>query len=252
LPCEREVVAQLVSLRERSEGYLRRDGYLAEDEQFCAEQNARVVCDAEEYYQQMFRAEVSSWNLRDRHMAETLSATVAHLDHQLGDAKVVVWEHNSHVGDARATGMGARGELNVGQLVREDLGGPHCLLIGLTTFDGTVTAASEWGEPAQRRNVRPALSGSHEAFLHQVPLPAFWLATGSFGVHAALAEPRLERAIGVIYRPETERQSHYFPARLSEQFDVVIHIDRTSAVEPLDPSEHWDRGEPPETYPTGI
>jgi len=251
LPCEREVVAQLMRLRERSEQYLRRDGYTAEDEQFCAEQNARVVRDAEEYYQKMYRAEVSSWNLRDRHMAGTLDAMIGHLDRQIGFAKVVVWEHNSHVGDARATGMGARGEFNVGQLTRERYGRSQCLLVGFTTFDGTVTAASNWGEPARRFNVRPALPGSHEALLHQVPIPAFWLPTGSGSVRAALEEPRLERAIGVIYRPDTERRSHYFPARLTDQFDAVIHIDRTSALEPLERSEHWDRGEPPETYPTG-
>ena len=129
IPCENEVVAQLVSLRGRAEAYLRRDGWIAEDELFFAEQNARVVRDAEEYYQQMYRAEVSSWNLRDRHMAGTLDALVEHLDHRLGRTKVVVWEHNSHVGDARATGMGARGELNVGQLARQRYGS-QCVLVG--------------------------------------------------------------------------------------------------------------------------
>jgi erythromycin esterase-like protein len=251
IPCEREVVAQLIRLREDSERYLRRDGYLAEDEQFCAEQNASVVRDAEEYYQQMFRAEVSSWNLRDRHMASTLEAAIAHLDGQVGAAKVVVWEHNSHIGDARATGMAARGELNVGELVRERFSAAQCLLIGMTTFDGTVTAATDWGEPGRRRNVRPALPESHEALLHEVRLPAFWLSTSEHSVRPILTQTRLERAIGVIYRPETERQSHYFPARLADQFDVVIHIDRTRALEPLERSEHWDRSEPPETYPTG-
>jgi len=251
IPCENEVVLQLMRLRERSEQYLRRDGYLAEDEQFCAEQNAGVVRDAEEYYQQMFRAEVSSWNLRDRHMAATLDAISSHLRHQLGAAKIVVWEHNSHIGDARATGMSARGELNVGQLVRQRLGREQVLLIGMTTFDGSVTAASNWGEPSRRRNVRSALPGSHEALLHEVPLPAFWISTNVGTARAALSETRLERAIGVIYRPETERQSHYFPAKLDEQFDIVIHVDRTRALEPLEPSEHWDKGEPPETYPTG-
>jgi Erythromycin esterase homolog len=251
IPCENEVVAQLVSLRSRAEAYLRRDGWIAEDELFFAEQNARVVRDAEEYYQQMYRAEVSSWNLRDRHMAGTLDALVEHLDHRLGHTKVVVWEHNSHVGDARATAMGARGELNVGQLARQRYGN-ECLLVGFSTYDGRVTAASDWGGVAERKHVRPALRGSHEALLHEVATPRFWLDTADPAVRDTLRVPRLERAIGVIYRPETERQSHYFDARLGDQFDAVIHLDRTRALEPLERTSIWDRGEPPETFPTGI
>jgi erythromycin esterase-like protein len=251
LPCENEVVAQLVELRSRSEAYLRRDGWVAEDELFFAEQNARVVRDAEEYYQQMYRAEVSSWNLRDRHMAGTLDALVEHLDHRLGRTKVVVWEHNSHVGDARATAMGARGELNVGQLARQRYGN-ESLLVGLTTYDGRVTAASDWGSPPERKHVRPGLPGSYEALLHEVAEPRFWFATGDAAVGADLQLPRLERAIGVIYRPETERQSHYFEARLGDQFDAVVHLDRTRALEPLERTAMWDRGEPPETFPTGV
>ncbi len=158
IPCENEVVAQLVELRHRSEAYLRRDGWVAEDELFFAEQNVCVVRDAEEYYQQMYRAEVSSWNLRDRHMAATLDALVEHLDRQLRRAKVVVWEHNSHVGDARATAMGSRGELNVGQLARQRYGS-ECFLVGFSTYDGRVTAASDWGRPAERKHVRPATAG---------------------------------------------------------------------------------------------
>ena len=251
IPCENEVVAQLVELRRRADAYLRRDGWIAEDELFFAEQNARVVRDAEEYYQQMYRAEVSSWNLRDRHMAGTLDALVEHLDRRLGHTKVVVWEHNSHVGDARATAMGTRGELNVGQLARQRYGN-ECLLVGFSTYDGRVTAASDWGGMPERKHVRPALPGSHEALLHEVAAPHFWLDTADRAVSDTLRVPRLERAIGVIYRPETERQSHYFEARLADQFDAVIHLDRTRALEPLERTAPWDRGEPPETYPTGI
>lgn len=251
LPCENEVVTQLLELRRRSEAYLRRDGWIAEDELLFAEQNARVVRDAEEYYQQMYRAEVSSWNLRDRHMAGTLDAVLEHLDRQFGHAKVVVWEHNSHVGDARATSMGARGELNVGQLVRQRYGA-ESVLVGFTTFSGEVTAAHDWGGPAQRMRVRPALGSSYEALLHELPTSEFWVATRDARVSGALRVPRLERAIGVVYRPQTERQSHYFEAALDRQFDAVIHLDRTRALEPLDRTEHWDRGEPPETYPSGI
>jgi len=251
VPCENEVVAQLIALRHNANDYLRHDGALAQDELFFAEMNAMVVRDAEEYYQQMYRAEIPAWNLRDRHMAATLDNLTHHLDRQLGDAKVVVWEHNSHVGDARATAMGARGELNVGQLARQRYGA-ECLLIGFTTYDGRVTAASNWGAAAERWHLRPALANSHEAFLHQVGMASFWLDTSEPVVRNELREPRLERAVGVIYHPQTERQSHYFPARLADQFDVVIHIDHTSAIEPLERTAAWDRGEPPETFPSGI
>jgi erythromycin esterase-like protein len=210
-----------------------------------------VVRDAEEYYQQMYRAEVSSWNLRDRHMAGTLDALAEHLDRQYRYSKIVVWEHNSHVGDARATAMGARGELNVGQLARQRYGN-DAVLVGFTTYDGHVTAASNWGEAPHRMHVRPALQGSHEAVLHEVKAPNFWFATAHDDVRDAMQGARLERAIGVIYRPRTERQSHYFQARLADQFDAVIHLDHTRALEPLERTALWDRGEPPETYPTGV
>jgi erythromycin esterase-like protein len=250
-PCEDAVVAQLVELRERSALYLRRDGMAAEDEQFCAEQNARLVHDAEEYYRQMYRAGVSSWNLRDAHMARTLDSLVAHLDEQCAPAKVVVWAHNSHVGDARATAMGTRGELNIGQLARERYG-DDAVLVGFSTFAGHVTAASDWGGPAERKRVRPARPDSHEAMLHTVELPRYWVATEGLRGGADLARVRLERAIGVIYRPETELQSHYFAADLTRQFDIVIHLDHTRALEPLELTSLWDRGEPPETFPTGL
>jgi erythromycin esterase-like protein len=250
-PCENEAVAQLLELRRRAELYLRRDGWVAEDEQFYAEQNARLVRDAEEYYHQMYRAEISSWNLRDQHMAGTLDALIEHLDRQSHNTKVVVWEHNSHVGDARATAMGFRGERNVGQLTRQTYGG-DAALIGLTTFDGWVTAASDWGAPAERKRVRPARPGSHEALLHAVDLPQFWVSTSDLPVLDVLNQPRLERAIGVIYRPETELQSHYFEAHLAQQFDAVVHMDHTRALEPLERTALWDRGEPAETFPSGV
>lgn len=250
-PCEDEVVRQLLELRRRSDAYLRRDGWIAEDELFFAEQNARLVRNAEEYYQQMYRAEVSSWNLRDRHMAGTLDALLDHLDRQFGHAKVVVWEHNSHVGDARATGMSARGELNVGQLVRQRYGN-DAFIVGQTTYRGRVTAADTWGGPSRRMAVLPALPTSHETLLHEVGTPAFWLPTHEPAVREVLHRPRLERAIGVIYRPGTERQSHYFDALLASQFDAVVHWDETEALRPLEPSARWDRGEPAETYPSGL
>jgi len=250
-PCEDAVVTQLVELRHKSEEYLVRDGLAAEDEQFYAEQNALLVHDAEEYYRLMYRANVSSWNLRDTHMANTLDQLVAHLDDQSAPAKVVVWAHNSHVGDARATEMGVRGELNIGQLARERLG-DEAFLIGFSTFAGRVTAASDWGGPTERKRVRPARSDSHEAMLHAANLPQFWVATHEVAQNEELSRTRLERAIGVIYRPDTELQSHYFQADLVHQFDAVIHIDHTRALEPLELTPLWDEGEPAETFPSGL
>src|ERR1700716_3452581 len=250
--CEEEVVSQLVELQRRASEYVRRDGRLAEDEQFYAEQNARLVKNAEAYYRSMFLEEVSSWNLRDRHMAETLDALVAHLGRKGQRAKVAIWEHNSHLGDARATDMGQRGELNVGQLTRQKYGS-EAVLVGFTTHHGTVTAASDWGEPAERKRVRPALAGSYEALFHAAQRDRFLLIPNdSDAMMQQLAVPRLERAIGVIYRPETERQSHYFRARLPSQFDAVLHFDETRAVEPLERNAEWEKGEVPETFPFAV
>jgi erythromycin esterase-like protein len=250
--CEQEVVNQLVELQRRAGEYAKRDGRVAADEFFYAEQNARLVKNAEEYYRSMFRGRVSSWNLRDRHMAETLHALAAHLEQQGQQAKVVVWEHNSHIGDARATEMGERGELNVGQLVRERYGA-EAMLVGFSTYSGTVTAASNWDAPAERKRVRPALEGSYEALLHDVGLPRFFLPLRDNGkTVTGLRGPRLERAIGVIYLPGTERASHYFNARLPYQFDAVLHFDETRAVEPLERTAQWETGELPETYPFGV
>lgn len=251
-PCEEEVVGQLVELQRRAAEYARRDGSVAEGEVFYAEQNARLVKNAEAYYRSMFLEEVSSWNLRDRHMVETLEALLAQLERKRGRARVAVWAHNSHLGDARATEMRRRGELNVGQLVREKYG-RDAVLIGFTTHHGTVTAASEWNAPAERKRVRPALPGSYEALFHAAR-PGRFLLIWRNGDSATegLRELQLERAIGVIYRPETERMSHYFEARLPDQFDAVLHFDETRAVEPLEYTAEWEVGEPPETFPFGV
>ena len=251
-PCRRGVIEQLVELRRAAGAYLQRDGLLAEDEHFFAEQNAAVVADAEEYYRTMFGDRAGSWNLRDRHMADTLDELLAHLDRRGGTARIVVWAHNSHVGDARATDMSRRGELNLGQLMRERHG-DDVTTVGLSTYAGTVTAADDWGSPAQRKRVRPALTGSYEALLHASGMAAFLLCPLGAGACAqALREPRMQRAIGVIYRPRTERASHYYGAHLPHQFDALVHIDHTRAAEPLEPTATWQRGEPPETYPTAL
>ncbi|MGD9589554.1 MAG: erythromycin esterase family protein [Pyrinomonadaceae bacterium] len=250
--CEDEVIGQLVELHERAAELASRDGRVAADDFFFAEQNARLVRNAERYYRTMYRSDISSWNLRDLHMMETLVALDNHLSGPGAPAKVVVWEHNSHLGDASATEMGKRGEWNVGQLARQRYG-EEALLIGFTTYEGTVTAATNWGEAAERKRVRPALPKSYEKLFHETGLDRFMLLmTPGSAVSAALKGPLLERAIGVIYRPETERQSHYFQASLSNQFDAVIHIDETRAVEPLERTIEWEAGEVPETFPTGI
>ena len=248
--CEDQVVAQLVDLQRRAAEYAQRDGHVAADHYFFAEQNARLVLHAEQYYRSMFVGRPDSWNLRDTHMAETLDALVQHMTRNYERARAVVWAHNSHLGDARATDVARNGQLNLGQLVRQRIG-QRSRLIGFTTHTGTVTAASNWDEPPQRMRVRPSLTGSYERLFHDVGLAQFTLLLNDSGIREALRAPRLERAIGVIYRPDTERVSHYFPATLPEQFDAVLHIDETHALQPL---EQWARDELdlPETYPSAL
>ena len=250
--CEAEAISQLIDLQQSSLRYARMDGPGALERFFNAQQNARVVKDAEEYYRAMFHAAISSWNLRDRHMMITLRALSDHLWFRQSPSKIVIWAHNSHVGDARATQMSRAGEWNLGQLVREHFGDESCS-IGFVTNSGTVTAASEWDGPAERKAVLKARSDSYEGIFHTVGIPAFLLnlETGSHAAHG-LQGPMLERAIGVIYRPSTELASHYFPANLSAQFDAVVYIDQTRAVEPLDLINTVSAGEPAETFPTGI
>jgi erythromycin esterase-like protein len=250
--CENEVITQLVELQRSAAKYATQDGRIAADDLFFAEQNARVVVDAERYYRAMFGSRAGSWNLRDRHMAGTLDSLVSFLEYDRKQPKIIVWAHNSHLGDARATDMSSRGELNVGQLMRERWG-ETAFLIGFSTHSGTVTAASDWDMPAERKIVRPALEGSYEALFHQLGLGNFFLGLrGNDEAVLGLRKPRLERAIGVIYRPETERMSHYFGARLPHQFDAILHYDVTRAVEPLERTGLWERGELPETYPSAL
>jgi erythromycin esterase-like protein len=242
--CQEAVVAQLCAMQAR--------GCTTGDPFFAARQNARLVKNAEEYYRTMFRGRVASWNLRDQHMAETLDELALHLTRELGEpARIVIWAHNSHVGDARATETGQIGELNVGQLARERYG-ENVRLIGFSTYEGWVTAASGWDEPGERLHVRPALEHSYEELFHQLGREQFGIIMrGNCAVSQALSEGRLQRAIGVIYQPRTERQSHYFHTRLPQQFDAILHFDVTNAVTPLESSGRR-ASEPPETYPSGV
>jgi len=242
--CEEEVVGMLTDLLERRAAYVAQDG----DAFFDAERNAAVVRAAERYYRIMYYGSRDSWNLRDRHMFETLESILAHRG---DDAKAVVWAHNSHVGNAAATEMGARGEFNIGQLARETYGN-GAYLMGFGTDHGTVAAASNWGEPVQFMTVRPSHADSYERLCHESRVPAFLLPLrepASSDVREELLAPHLERAIGVIYRPETELLSHYFQAALPLQFDEYIWFDETSAVHPL---EAHDLVGVPETYPFGL
>jgi erythromycin esterase-like protein len=241
------------ALQQRALDYMQRDTANAHDAYFYARQNARLAVNAEAYYRTMFRGRVSSWNLRDRHMAETLDALAEHVAARTGtQAKVVVWEHNSHIGDARATEVSRLGEWNVGQLARERYG-DQTRLVGFSTYDGTVTAASDWGGRAERKVVRPALPDSYEAVFHATGMQRFMLDLRSDSeARQGLMERRLQRAIGVLYLPQTERQSHYFHVQLPQQFDAMIHFDRTSAVEPLEAVSKAGGGEAPETFPAGV
>jgi erythromycin esterase-like protein len=231
---EKEAISQLLHLQHCSLRYTCIGGLSGLAHFFEPEQDEHILQDAEEHYRAMFRGSVGSWNLRDQHMAATFSALAEDLELRQPPAKMIVWAHNSHIGDARATQMGDAGECNLGQLIRQRYGA-QCRSIGFTTYSGTVTAASGWGSPAERKEVQPARLDSYEALFHQTGIPAFSLnlEPGS-PVAEGLRDPLLERAIGVVYLPANELTSHYFRARLSEQFDAIVHFDRSRAVEPLE------------------
>ncbi|MBI2770982.1 MAG: erythromycin esterase family protein [Burkholderiales bacterium] len=249
--CEDEAVKQLREMNARAASIARTPG-LERDEAFFAQQNARLVRNAEEYYRSMFRGRVSSWNLRDGHMVETLQALDGHLALHGVAPRVAVWAHNSHLGDACATEMGEMGEWNVGQLMRDRFG-DAAVLVGFSTHHGSVTAASQWDAPAEHKRVVDGLPGSFEDLFHRTGQARFWLQLrGNGALGDALQERRLQRAIGVIYQPRTERQSHYFHTRLPAQFDAMIHLDETHALQPLDPPGNWPGREAPETYPSGL
>jgi protein-L-isoaspartate(D-aspartate) O-methyltransferase len=241
--CEREVARMLESLLEK-----RLQAEAKDEPFFDAVQNARLVADAESYYRIMYYGSHQSWNHRDRHMFQTLETL---LRFRGADAKAVVWEHNSHVGDATATEMSARGELNVGELCRERFG-DAAYLVGFGTDSGTVAAASYWDGPMEIKTLHSSREDSYERVFHDAEVPGLLLGLRDPLIpelRKDLSEARLERAIGVIYRPETERASHYFQAVLPRQFDEYIWIDRTEAIEPLR-IEAVKRV--PDTYPFGL
>jgi protein-L-isoaspartate(D-aspartate) O-methyltransferase len=246
--CEDSVVDMLVSIMEKQAEYMANDGESFLD----AMQNARLVANAEAYYRSMYKGYTSSWNMRDSHMFDTICSLLDFKQqHDEKPAKIVIWEHNSHIGDARATSMSARGEHNVGQLCRSKFG-DDAYLIGFGTHGGTVAAADNWGESMQVKTIRPSMEGSWERVCHDTDIPAFMLGLRkpeSKELKKHLLEERPERAIGVIYRPQTELTSHYFQARLRKQFDEYIWFDQTEAVTPLDYEAMQGM---PDTYPFGL
>ncbi|MGW5383143.1 erythromycin esterase family protein [Nocardia sp. NPDC003963] len=255
--CAKQVVEQLVELQRGLLTTAMSHGGDSE-EQFDVLRNAWSVRNAEAYYRAMLGGRVHSWNMRDRHMAQTLDALATHLarpgDYARihGEPRIVVWAHNSHVGDARATELGAEGQITLGQLVRERHG-DRCRTIGFSTGSGTVTAARKWGGPALRETVREPLPSSLESLLRDTGKQEFLLRLDTRGaVTDHLGTPRIQRAIGVVYSPGTERQSHYYHARAAQQYDALIHIDRTTALQPLQSEGDPGSGTVPESYPTGL
>jgi erythromycin esterase-like protein len=249
--CETEVVAQLAEMQRRK---LARSGRTPTgDAWFHAIQQAHVVRNAEAYYRTMFAGRSASWNLRDTHMADTVDM----LAHHLGvdePAKLIVWAHNSHVGDARATEMGDDGQITLGQILRQRHPG-ETALVGFTTHAGMVIAADDWEEPARIMSVRPARADSWEALFHEAGLPRSYVTSADLLRTIGPGVERLQRAIGVVYRPATERASHYLHARLADELDIVIHVDTTRALVPLDrldSQDHTPEHELPETYPSGV
>lgn len=244
--CVEEVITVLYQLQNHAPEYvyINENKLAAEDAYFSAVQNARLVKNAELYYRSLFMQDVDSWNIRDRHMAEILNLLLSKLEAQFDQpAKMILWAHNSHLGDARATEMGSRGEINLGQLVRERYA-DDVYNVGFSTYTGTVTAASDWGNPAETKKINPGIPGSFEALFHATKYKDFMLSFAENKKLEHLLEPsRLQRAIGVIYRPDTERMSHYFFTHLPHQFNSIIHFDKTTALQPLEdtPKRHREK-----------
>jgi erythromycin esterase-like protein len=253
-----ECVKTLVDLREKGEIYLKGEGGLIDgDELFYAEQNARLVQNAEEYYRELFQGDSHTWNIRDGHMAECVSSLLSFHEkkHSSPDQKIVLWAHNSHLGDSQYTDVSKYGQINLGHMLKERFKG-HTFTVGFSTYTGTVTAAPKWDMPAHLYNVNPGMKDSYEEFFHNLGQQAehenFMMilrktANGrqevvSKSLEEALSAPKLERYIGVIYRPDTERASHYSRSRIGKEYDAIIHFDSTAALQPLDISPMWLRG----------
>lgn len=250
--CEQKALEQVMEMQRRAMKYLESDGYFANDDYFSAQQNAQIITKAEEYYRAMYRGQLNTWNLRDRHMFTTLKRITGFLGLKAErEMCTVVWAHNSHLGNAAATSMGRRGDFNIGQLVREQYP-EDSISIGFSTSTGTVTAAMEWDEPPETMELRSPIIGSYEELFSRAERREFILDLREPALKNMLSEERMQRAIGVIYRPESERRSHYLSTSLPLQFDFMIHINETSALDPLPVFMHPRMGDMDETYPTGL
>ncbi|MDG5815618.1 erythromycin esterase family protein [Chitinispirillales bacterium ANBcel5] len=247
--CKEKAVAQLQDLRNRRIQYVNRDGFSAREEQFYAEQNARLAKSAEEYYRAMFDEKVISWNIRDRHMADTLEQLREHL-RRFNEGKIVVWAHNSHIGDARATQLGGFGELSMGQLLRERQK-DKVISIGMHTYRGTVSASAGWGGSVGRKNLKQALGSSLESIFHQTGINSFFL-DPSLISNELYTTDIYERVIGAVYTPETENEYCYIKVRLPQRYDLQIFYDHTHATEPLEPGWLGKIGDIPHTYGSGL
>lgn len=243
--CEDEVVALLQELRRKTQAFPD-DGREAH---FAAEQNALVLRNAEAYYRMMVRGGSSTWNLRDRHMTETLERLMQHHGPQ---ARGIVWEHNTHIGDARFTDMADEGEFNVGQLVRERHGDEGVVLVGFGSYQGSVIAGRQWEAPMERMPVPPAREQSWEDVLHRTIADDALLLLSTGPRSPDLLQPRGHRAIGVVYHPEFERHGNYVPTVLPHRYDAFLYLDTTQALHPLHEVQPHEEGEVPETYPTGV
>jgi erythromycin esterase len=242
--CQEEVIRLLRTLRRKAPEY-RQDGREA---YFQAEQNARVLMNAEAYYRAMVRGGPESWNIRDRHMTETLERLLVHHG---PDAKAIVWEHNTHIGDARFTDMADDGMVNVGQLTRERQGDRGVVLVGFGTYQGSVIAGQEWEAPLERMQVPPGREGSWEDVLHQVGAEDKLLVFSETEPTRELLRTRGHRAIGVVYHPAYERFGNYVPTVLPRRYDALLFLDESEALHPLPvPAQH--DAEVPETYPSGV
>lgn len=242
--CEEEVARILAGLRARATQY--QDG--SQDAYFSAEQNALITRNAAHYYRTMLHGGPASWNIRDRHMAETLQRL---LEFHGPHSKAVVWEHNTHIGDARFTSMIDHGEANLGQMVREAYGERDTVLVGFSTYEGSVIAAEEWDAPAQVMRVPPARTGSHDQNLHHMGLASALLVFAGQELSHLLLEPRGHRAIGVVYHPAYEHFGNYVPTVLPKRYDALIHVDQTRAVQPLHVPT-VNSTQPELTYPSGM
>lgn len=251
--CEQDILDQLLEITQRRNYFVTQDllpPTTPTDAWMDAHQNAIVVRNAERYYRTMFRGDVESWNTRDRHMSETLARLQLFAAQHTTSPKTVVWAHNSHVGDARATSMGRRGQISLGQLVRQQHG-HECALIGLTSFHGSVTAADGWDGDPRHMVMRPAMESSLEHALHHAGMERALILPNALQDIPAFRVPLLQRAIGVVYRTATERTSHYLEAVPARQFDALLHIDTTRAVEPLEHTAPHEVNELVETWPFG-